>query len=165
MDWNRYAYTRYNSIRYIDPSGHCVGILAGIDTVICIDAVIVIGLTAAALAVANPEGAEAAVELIIDGIENATDTVVYLWESTAGTVLEARISKRTLGALNQVANHLSKLNQGASVGGFPGFEPPKGDDDYNKKIEEGNFNAQDVNDWIKDINKHPKAEILNPTTG
>ena len=51
---------------------------------------------------------------------------------------------------------MSKLNRGASVGGFPGFEPLDGDDDYKKKIDEGNFNAQDVNDWIKDKNKHLK---------
>ena len=44
------------------------------------------------------------------------------------------------------------MNKGASVGGFPGFEPPEDDKKYRSKVNDGNFNAQDVNDWVKEIN-------------
>ncbi len=55
---NRYAYTRNNPLKYVDPSGHCF-IFAGIDTVACIGLwmLIVGGGTAAAVGAAyTPEG-------------------------------------------------------------------------------------------------------------
>lgn len=33
---NRYAYTRNNPLKYVDPSGHCFGFALGLDTLGCI---------------------------------------------------------------------------------------------------------------------------------
>lgn len=70
----------------------------------------------------------------------------------AGQVHEARLAKGTEGLLQQTAEHLSKMQRGASIGGFPGFEPPDDDEKYRRKIKEQNYSAQDVNDWVKEIN-------------
>jgi hypothetical protein len=67
-------------------------------------------------------------------------------------VSEARLVPGTEGLLRQTAAHLSKMQRGASVGGFPGFEPPDDDEKYRRKIKEQNYSAQDVNDWVKEIN-------------
>lgn len=67
-------------------------------------------------------------------------------------VSEARLAPGTEGLLRQTAAHLSKMQRGASVGGFPGFEPPDDDEKYRRKIKEQNYSAQDVNDWVKEIN-------------
>ena len=39
---NRYSYVGNNPITGTDPSGHCIGVLAGIDTLACIGLVVVI---------------------------------------------------------------------------------------------------------------------------
>lgn len=67
-------------------------------------------------------------------------------------VSEARLANGTEGLLRQTAAHLSKMQRGASVGGFPGFEPPKDDKDYRDKVKDARYTAQDVNDWVKEIN-------------
>jgi hypothetical protein len=46
------------------------------------------------------------------------------------------------------------MRGGASIGGFPGFEPPKDDKEYRRKIKERDYTAQDVNDWVKGINNY-----------
>jgi RHS repeat-associated protein len=54
--WDRYAYAGNNPLIYNDPTGHCFGILLGVDTAICIGigVVIVVTLTAiTTLAVEN----------------------------------------------------------------------------------------------------------------
>jgi hypothetical protein len=53
---------------------------------------------------------------------------------------------------------------GESVGGFPGFEPPDpDDDDYRRKVEERSYRPRDVDDWVRDINKHLRELIArNP---
>jgi hypothetical protein len=66
-------------------------------------------------------------------------------------VSQARLAPGTEGLLRQTAEHLSKMLEGASIGGFPGFEPPD-DEEYRRKIKEQNYSAQDVNDWVKEIN-------------
>jgi len=58
----------------------------------------------------------------------------------------------TEGLTKQTALHLSKMQKGASIGGFPSFEPPDDDERYKRKVKEGEYNAQDVNDWAKEIN-------------
>lgn len=67
-------------------------------------------------------------------------------------VLSAKVDKQTMGLLKQTALHMSKLNGGESVGGFPKFEPPKDDKDYKEKIKNRDYSSQDVNDWVKEIN-------------
>ena len=52
--YDRFAYVNNNPVRYNDPSGHCIGILLGVDTLICAEAVIVVGIALVALT-ANPE--------------------------------------------------------------------------------------------------------------
>ncbi len=66
-------------------------------------------------------------------------------------VSEARLAPGTEGLLQQTAAHLSKMQRGASIGGFPGFEPPD-DEKYRRKIKEQNYSAQDLNGWVKEIN-------------
>jgi len=70
----------------------------------------------------------------------------------APPVVEARLGKGTEGQLRQVALHLSKMQGGRSIGGFPGFEPPDDDEEYRRKIQDGTYKAEDVNDWVKEIN-------------
>lgn len=70
----------------------------------------------------------------------------------APEISQAAQTKTTKGLLRQIALHLSKMRRGASVGGFPGFEPPKDDKEYQRKVNERHFKAQDVNDWTKEIN-------------
>jgi len=77
----------------------------------------------------------------------------------AAQVSEARLAPGTEGLLRQSAAHLSKMQRGASIGGFPGFEPPGDDEKYRRKIKEQNYNAQDVNDWVQEINNFLKQII------
>ena len=70
----------------------------------------------------------------------ATSRVVSV-SAPAAQVSEASRAKVTEGLLRQAALHLSKLESGKSVGGFPGFEPPKDDKDYQRKIRERDYNA------------------------
>ena len=67
-------------------------------------------------------------------------------------VSEARLAPVTEGLLRQTALHLSKMQGGASVGGFPGFEPPDDDEKYRDKIKNERHTPQDINDWVKEIN-------------
>lgn len=62
------------------------------------------------------------------------------------------LAKESEGLLKQTALHLSKMQGGASIGGFPGFEPPDDDERYKRKVKGEGYNAQDVNDWVKEIN-------------
>ena len=55
--------------------------------------------------------------------------LVDLTASAPASVAQASLAPGTEGLLRQTASHLSKLLSGASVGGFPGFEPP-GDDEW-----------------------------------
>jgi len=74
-------------------------------------------------------------------------------DAPAGQVFEARRAKeQTKGQLPPLALHLSKMRGGASVGGFPGFEPPDDDEEYRRKIKDEAYSARDVNDWVKEIN-------------
>ena len=82
----------------------------------------------------------------------------------AGQVHEARLAKGTDGLLQQTAEHLSKMQRGASIGGFPGFEPPDDDEKYRRKIKEGRYSAQDINDWVKQINNFLK-QIVKKNSG
>jgi hypothetical protein len=75
-----------------------------------------------------------------------------LISAPAVPVSQARLGPGTEGLLRQAALHLSKMESGKSVGGFPGFEPPKDDKEYQRKVRERAYNAQDVNDWVKQIN-------------
>jgi len=74
------------------------------------------------------------------------------------------LAKESEGLLKQTALHLSKMQKGASVGGFPGFEPPDDDERYKRKVKEGEYNAQDVNDWVKEINNFLR-QIIDKNPG
>ncbi len=69
-----------------------------------------------------------------------------------GQVHEARLAGGTEGLLRQTAEHLSRMQGGASIGGFPGFEPPDDDEEYRRKIKDKTYDGQDVNDWVREIN-------------
>ena len=77
--------------------------------------------------------------------------LVELTASAPASVAQASLAPGTEGLLRQTASHLSKMLGGASVGGFPGFEPPKDDKEYQRKVRERDYKAQDVNDWAKEI--------------
>lgn len=78
--------------------------------------------------------------------------LVELTASAPASVAQASLAPGTEGLLRQTAGHLSKMLGGASVGGFPGFEPPGDDDKYRRKIEERSYTAEEVNYWVKEIN-------------
>jgi len=82
-------------------------------------------------------------------------------------IVQARLGPGTEGLTKQAALHMSKLQSGNSVGGFPGFEPPQDDDEYRAKIQTRSYSARDVNDWVREINnflnqiarKNPKLTL------
>jgi hypothetical protein len=76
---------------------------------------------------------------------------------------QAQLASGTEGLLKQTAIHLSKMRGGASIGGFPGFEPPD-DERYKRRVKEYEFKAQDVNDWVKEINNFLR-QIANNNPG
>ncbi|MBK9091482.1 MAG: hypothetical protein IPM84_01640 [Anaerolineae bacterium] len=78
--------------------------------------------------------------------------LVELTSSAPASVAQASLAPGTEGLLRQTASHLSKMLGGASIGGFPGFEPPGDDDKYRRKIEERSYTAEEVNYWVKEIN-------------
>jgi RHS repeat-associated protein len=41
LSQNGYSYAHGNPVRYTDPSGHCIGLAAGLDTAICIGVVVI----------------------------------------------------------------------------------------------------------------------------
>jgi len=82
----------------------------------------------------------------------------------APRVVTARLAPGTEGLLQQTAEHLSKMQGGDSIGGFPGFEPPGDDEKYRRKIKDRDYNPQDVNDWVKEINNFLR-QITNKNRG
>jgi hypothetical protein len=74
--------------------------------------------------------------------------ITFVESSTTSTHY---LAKESEGLLKQTALHLSKMQSGVSIGGFPGFEPPNDDERYKRKVKGGEYNAQDVNDWVKEI--------------
>lgn len=78
--------------------------------------------------------------------------LVELTASAPASVAQASLAPGTEGLLRQTASHLSKMQGGASIGGFPGFEPPGDDDKYRRKVEERSYTAEEVNYWVKEIN-------------
>ena len=60
-------------------------------------------------------------------------------------VAEAKLATGTKKLLENTAEHLSKMQGGASVGGFPGFEPPEDDEKYRRKIENESHTGEEIN--------------------
>jgi len=80
-------------------------------------------------------------------------------DAPAGQVFEAqRVKKQTRGQLEEIASHLSKMQGGESVGGFPGFEPPEDDADgshreeYRREIKNRSYPPEKANHWLQEIN-------------
>lgn len=67
-------------------------------------------------------------------------------------ISQAARGKTTKGLLRQIALHLSKMQGGESVGGFPGFEPPDDDEHYENEIRNQSYSGERVNYWTKEIN-------------
>jgi len=82
----------------------------------------------------------------INFVESSTTSTRYLADGTEGLT-------------KQTALHLSKMQGGASIGGFPGFEPPDDDERYKRKVKGEGYNAQDVNNWVKEINNFLKQIV------
>jgi|GEM_PF-1454067 len=61
------------------------------------------------------------------------------------------MAKESDGLLRVTAEHLSKLEGGASVGGFPGFEPPDDDERYKRKVKDSSYSGEEANTWLKEI--------------
>ena len=78
--------------------------------------------------------------------------LVELTASAPASVAQASLAPGTEGLLRQTASHLSKLLSGASVGGFPGFEPPDDDKRYKDKIRNQSYSGEEANYWTKEIN-------------
>ena len=78
--------------------------------------------------------------------------LVELTASAPASVAQASLAPGTEGLLRQTASHLSKMQGGASVGGFPGFEPPDDDKRYKDKIRNQSYGGEEANYWGKEIN-------------
>lgn len=79
-------------------------------------------------------------------------------------VSEASRAEVTEGLLRQTATHLSKMQGGASVGGFPGFEPPDDDERYKNKIRNQSYGGEEANYWGKEINNFLR-QIVDKNSG
>ena len=79
---------------------------------------------------------------------------------SAPQVVASKLAPGTEGLLRQTAEHLSKMQGGVSVGGFPGFEPPDDDEKYRRKINERSYTPEEADYWIKEINNFLK-QIAN----
>ena len=90
--------------------------------------------------------------------------LVELTASAPASVAQASLAPGTEGLLRQTASHLSKMLEGASIGGFPGFEPPKDDKEYRRRIKDQDYGPEDVNGWIKEINNF-LGQIAKKNTG
>ena len=88
-----------------------------------------------------------------------TRAILASGAKVAPQVAQASLTSGTEGWLRQTAEHMSKMQGGASIGGFPGFEPPDNDEKYRRKVKDGTYNSQDVNDWVKDINNFLKQIV------
>jgi len=78
-------------------------------------------------------------------------------------VAEAKLAPGTTRLLQQTATHMSKMQGGVQIGGFPGFEPDDDDDKYQSKVKDSEFSNIDVNDWTKEIcNFLEQASQKNP---
>jgi len=53
---NRYSYVLNNPVRGTDPSGHCFGVLGGIDTLLCVGVVVLVAGSIAAVASSPTSG-------------------------------------------------------------------------------------------------------------
>jgi hypothetical protein len=60
------------------------------------------------------------------------------------------MAKESEGLLRVAAEHLSKLQGGASIGGFPGFEPPD-DERYKRIVKNASYTGEEANTWLKEI--------------
>ena len=69
---------------------------------------------------------------------------------------EAKLAPGTEKLLENTAEHLSKMQGGASVGGFPGFEPPEDDEKYRRKIKNRAYTPEEAEHWIKELNNFLK---------
>ncbi len=76
----------------------------------------------------------------------------------------ASLAPGTEGLLKQTAAHLSKMQGGESIGGFPGFEPPDNDERYKRKVEKSTATGEEVNTWVKEINNF-LHQIANKNSG
>jgi RHS repeat-associated protein len=163
---DRYAYANNNPLKYTDPSGHCIGVLAGVDTAICLEVAtgVVIGGYVLWQYYYSPD-ADANRVAFAATLENSLHNLSTNVSSLISkNIYLARLDDRSTGSLKNVASHLSRMLGGESVGGFPGFEPPDpDDDDYRRKVEERSYRPRDVDDWVRDINKHLRELIArNP---
>ena len=82
------------------------------------------------------------------------------------------MAKESDGLLRVAAEHLSKLQGGVSIGGFPGFEPPDDDKRYKRIVKNVSYTGEEANTWLKEIINYLRqliklypgktlAEILN----
>ncbi|MEK7442267.1 MAG: hypothetical protein AABZ78_15825 [Chloroflexota bacterium] len=76
----------------------------------------------------------------------------------------ASLASGTEGLLKQTALHLSKMQGGESIGGFPGFEPPDDDEKYKRKIKNSSASGEEVNTWVKEINNFLR-QVANKNPG
>ena len=84
---------------------------------------------------------------------------------SAPQVVASKLAPGTEGLLRQTAEHLSKMQGGVSVGGFPGFEPPDDDEKYRSKIQDESYSGAELNHWLKEINNFLRQVIdKNPSS-
>ena len=77
---NRFSYVLNNPVSFNDPSGHCIGILAGLDTLACVTTWVVVGVGIGFAAwLFTPQGQEftaSGVEAVAEMADYATDQAI-----------------------------------------------------------------------------------------
>ena len=91
QDFNRYSYVRNNPIRYNDPSGHCIGVLGGVDTLACVFAV---GLLMAVSYIAN-DSTEPSIEITPAQSTDGPPNTASFGESASASMIVGASTERT----------------------------------------------------------------------
>ncbi len=164
---NRYSYAGNNPVRYTDPSGHCIGVLAGLDTIGCVGVGVIVGgtLLVTALVVDQVSGTNYTGRLVEKTIETVTPVagdlvegyqrnhpeiaVVKVTSMAATGFLFTRHSRK---AIQSMADHLGFMfgYGGSGINGFP--------DPFNrhdpKKTNSLKNNAKHIRNSLKGIQRN-----------
>ncbi len=63
-----------------------------------------------------------------------------------------RLAPGTKKLLRQTAEHLSRMQGGVSIGGFPPFKPPEDDERHREKIKNRAYSPEEANHWLGEMN-------------
>ena len=161
---NRYSYVRNNPLRYVDPSGHCIGVLAGVDTAVCIGAGIVVGGAAVlmtALIVDQAVGTNHTAEMaeqagdvaktVIDNVAEEYERKIAIAQGITYAGMGFLMTRHSKKAITSMADHLGFMF--SYDNGLPGFPDPHDRHDPNRSNSIRN-NARHIRNSLRGIQRN-----------